>query len=111
VTWIRVALGGLGAAATAAALVVPAPGVFAFAGVAGIVAFILAAGCIDADAVPYRPAHLACAVASLPVAVLLAVGGRAIGLPVAVPAAALALLQAAPGVWVRRVARTRGART
>jgi hypothetical protein len=103
--WPRIALAALGAVATAAALLVPEPRVFAFTGIAGIVAFVVAAGCLAADAIPYRPAHAAAAGLSLADAVLLAVGGRAIGIPVIVPAAVLVLLQLAPAAaerWVRR---------
>ena len=71
----------------------------------GIVAFVLAAGCLAADAIPYRPAHFAAAALALVDAVVLAVGGRAIGIPVIVPAALLLLLQVAPAAttqWLRR---------
>ncbi len=103
--WPRIALGGLGAAATTAALAVQPPQVFAFTGIAGIVAFVLAAGCLAADTIPYRPAHAAAAALTLVDAVVLAVGGRAIGIPVVVPAALLLLLQLAPAAgakWLRR---------
>ena len=105
--WPRVALGLVGAAASAAAVLVQEPQVFAFTGIAGIVAFVLAAGCLAADAIPYRPAHAAAAALSLADAVVLAVGGRAIGIPVIVPAVLLLLLQLAPAAsarWVRREA-------
>ena len=85
--WPRVALGLVGAIATAAALLVQAPQVFAITGIAGIVAVVLAAGCLAADAIPYRPAHAAAAALSIVDAVVLAVGGRAVGIPVLVPAA------------------------
>ena len=52
------------------------PQVFAFTGIAGIVAFVLAAGCLAADAIPYRPAHAAAAALTLVDAVVLAVGGQ-----------------------------------
>ena len=103
--WPRIALGALGAAATAAALAVQPPQVFALTGIAGIAAFVLAAGCLAADMVPYRPAHAAAAALSLADAVLLAVGGRAIGIPVLLPALALLLLQPAPAArawWLSR---------
>jgi hypothetical protein len=103
--WPRAGLGLVGAAATVAALLVQEPGVYAFTGIAGIVAFVLAAGCLAADAIPYRPAHAAAAALSLVDAVVLAVGGRALGIPVIVPAAVLLLLQLAPAAnakWVRR---------
>ena len=66
---------------------VQAPQVFAITGIAGIVAVVLAAGCLAADTIPYRPAHAAAAALSIVDAVVLAVGGRAIGIPVLVPAA------------------------
>jgi hypothetical protein len=94
-------LGALGGVATAAALAVEPPGVFAFTGLAGIVAFIVAAGCLAADTIPYRPAHAAAAGLSLADAVLLAVGGRSLGIPVALPALALLLLQPAPAAFSR----------
>lgn len=103
--WPRVALGLVGAVATVAAVLVKEPDVFAFTGIAGICAFVLAAGCLAADAIPFRPAHAAAAALSLIDAVVLAVGGRAIGIPVIWPAVALLLLQLAPAAgakWVRR---------
>jgi hypothetical protein len=96
VRWPRIALAALGAAATAAALAVQPPQAFAFTGIAGIAAFVLAAGCLAADMVPYRPLHALAAVLSLADALLLAVGGRALGIPVLVPAVILLLLQLAP---------------
>ena len=103
--WPRVALGLVGAIATAAALLVPEPQVFAITGIAGIVAVVLAAGFLAADAIPYRPAHAAAAALSIVDAVVLAVGGRAVGIPVLVPAVVLLLLQLAPAAnarWLRR---------
>jgi hypothetical protein len=88
-------LGALGTIATAAALTISAPQVYTLTGLAGLIAFIVAAGCLAADVVPYRPAHAAAAAASLVDAVLLVVGGR-FGVPVLVPAALLLLLQLAP---------------
>ncbi len=93
--WPRVVLGALGAIATAAALTIQAPQVYTFTGLGGLIAFIVAAGCLAADLVPYRPAHAAAATASLVDAVVLVVGGQA-GVPVIVPAALLLLLQLAP---------------
>ena len=69
--WPRIALAALGAAATAAALAVQPPQTFAFTGIAGIAAFVLAAGCLAADMVPYRPLHALAAVLSLPAMVVL----------------------------------------
>ena len=103
--WPRVALGLVGAIATAAALLVQEPQVFAITGIAGIVAVVLAAGCLAADAIPYRPVHAAAAALSIVDAVVLAVGGRAVGIPVLVPALVLLLLQLAPAAnarWLRR---------
>jgi hypothetical protein len=103
--WPRVALGLVGGLATAVAVLVQEPQVFAFTGIAGIVAFVIAAGCLAADAVPYRPAHAAAAALSLVDAVVLAFCGRAIEIPVIVPAALLLMLQLAPAArdrWIRR---------
>ncbi len=103
--WPRAALGLVGAVSTAAALLVQEPQVFAITGIAGIVAVVLAAGCLAADAIPYRPAHSAAAALSIVDAVVLAFAGRAIGIPVLVPAVVLLLLQLAPAAnakWVRR---------
>jgi hypothetical protein len=104
VRWPRIALAALGAAATAAALAVQPPQTFAFTGIAGVAAFVLAAGCLAADMVPYRPMHALAAALSLVDAVLLAVGGRALGIPVLVPAVLLLLLQLAPAGagWLSR---------
>ena len=101
--WPRIVLGALGAAATAAALAIQEPRVFSITGPAAIVAIVVAAGCLAADTVPYRPLHAAAAAASIADAVLLAVGGQ-IGVPVVVPAATLLLLQVAPAArerWAR----------
>ena len=103
--WPRVALGLVGAVATVAAVLVKEPDVFAFTGIAGICAFVLAAGCLAADAIPYRPAHATAAALTIVDAVLLAVGGRAIGIPVVVPAALLVLLQLAPAVRAKWLSR------
>lgn len=89
-------LGALGAVATLAAVAVQPPGVFAFTGLAGIAAFVVAAGCLAGDAIPFRPVHAAAAAVSLGDAVLLVVGGRALGIPVLLPALALLLLQPTP---------------
>jgi hypothetical protein len=96
VRWPRIVLGALGAIATAAALAVETPQVYTFTGLAGLIAFIVAAGCLAADAVPYRPAHLAASAASMVDAVLLVVGARVVGIPVIAPAALLLVLQLAP---------------
>jgi hypothetical protein len=87
--------------ATVAAIAVQPPSVFAFTGLAGIVAFVVAAGCLAADTIPYRPVHAAAAALSLGDAVLLAIGGRALGVPVLLPALALLLLQPAPSAVSR----------
>lgn len=103
--WPRIVLGALGAAATVAAIAVPAPGVFAFTFLGGIAAFVVAAGCLAGDVIPYRPVHAGAAALSMADAVLLAVGGRAIGLPVVLPAVVLVLLQLAPAArarWIKR---------
>lgn len=97
-------LAALGAAATAAAVTIQEPQAFSITGPAGIVAIVVAAGCLAADAAPYRPVHAAAAAASIADAVLLAVGGQ-VGVPVAAPAALLLLLQVAPAArerWLRR---------
>ena len=104
--WPRIALGALGVVTTAAALAVQPPQVFAFTGIAGIVAFVLAAGCLAGDTVPYRPAHAAAAALTLVDAVVLAVGGRAIGIPVIVPAVLLLLLQLAPAATAKWLSRS-----
>jgi hypothetical protein len=105
VRWPRIVLGALGAAATVAAIAVPPPDVFAFTFLAGIAAFVVAAGCLAADVIPYRPVHAAAATLSMADAVLLAVGGRAVGIPVILPAVVLVILQFAPAAraeWIRR---------
>ena len=104
--WPRLALGLVGAIATAAALLVQEPQVFAITGIAGIVAVVLAAGCLAADTIPYRPAHAAASALTLVDAVALAVGGRAIGIPVVVPAALLLLLQLAPAATAKWLSRS-----
>ena len=100
--WLRAAVGLLAAVATAAGLTVPAPGVLGVAAATGAVAFVLCAGCLAADCVPWRPLHAGCSAASVAVAVVLAVGGRAAGVPVAAPAALLLVLQVLPAAAARR---------
>ena len=103
--WPRIVLGALGAAATVAAIAIPPPGVLGFTFLAGIAAFVVAAGCLAADVIPYRPVHAAASALSMASAVVLAVGGRAVGLPVILPAVVLVILQLAPAArsrWVRR---------
>lgn len=98
-------LGALGAAATVAAAAIGAPQSFAITGPAGIVAFVVAAGCLAADMVPYRPVHAALAAASAADAVLLALGGQ-LGVPVILPAVLLLAFQLAPAAHGSVVART-----
>ena len=97
----------LGAVATAAALTIQAPQVFAFTFVPGIAAVVVASGCLAADVIPYRRAHAAAAAATVADAVLLAVGGQ-LGVPVLIPAALLLLLQLAPAAHGRWSVRLHG---
>jgi hypothetical protein len=99
--WPRIVLAVLGAVATLAALTIQAPQVFAFTFLPGIAAVVVAAGCLAADVIPFRPAHAAAAAATIADAVLLAVGGQ-LGVPVLIPAALLLLLQLAPAAHGRR---------
>jgi hypothetical protein len=102
-------LGALGAAATVAAATIAAPQTFSITGPAGIVAFVVAAGCLAADTIPYRPLHATLAAASAADAVLLALGGQ-IGVPVILPAVLLLAFQPAPAAHGAVVARTRARR-
>jgi hypothetical protein len=109
VRWPRIALAALGALATAAALAVGPPQVFTLTFPAGIAAFVIGAGCLAADLVPYRPAYAAAAALSIADAVLLAVGGRGLGVPALLPAMALVALQLAPAARARWISRHPGA--
>jgi hypothetical protein len=101
VTGLRVALAVLGAAAALAASLIGRPQVLALLAVAGIVAFVVAAGCLAADLLPVRRRHALCSALSLADAVVLALGGQLSRLLELVPAILLVLLQAAPRLTAR----------
>jgi hypothetical protein len=101
VTGLRVALAVLGTAAALAAGLIGRPQVLAPLVVAGILAFVVAAGCLAADLLPLRRRHALCSALSLADAVVLALGGQLSRLLELVPAILLVLLQAAPGLTAR----------
>jgi hypothetical protein len=101
VTGLRITLAALGAAATVAAALLGRPQVLALLAVLGIVAFVVAAGCLAADLLPLRQGHALCSALSLADAVVVALGGQLSRLPVLVPAILLVLLQAAPALTTR----------
>jgi hypothetical protein len=98
VTGLRVTLAVLGAVAMAAVALVGRPQVLAILGVAGILAFVVSAGCLAADVLPLRRRHAACSALSLADAVVLAIGGQLSPVLELAPAIALVVLQVAPGV-------------
>ena len=71
--------------------------------VLGIVAFVIAAGCLAADLLPLRRARGCRSALALVDAVVIAIAGQTSRLPALVPALVLVLLSAAP-----RLIRTRG---
>ena len=94
-TPLRWVLLGTSALALAAALAIGEPEVFAPLALCGLVLWVVGAGSVAADAVPFRPLAFACSLATLPVAVaLLARGFDA--LPALVVAAAAVALQLVP---------------
>jgi len=110
VTGLRVTLAVLGAVAVAAVALVGRPQVLAILGVAGILAFIVSAGCLAADLLPLRRRHAVCSALSLAAAVVLAIGGQLSPVLELAPAITLVVLQVVPGVsgpGIRRSARPR----
>ncbi len=111
-TGLRVTLAGLGIVAVAAVAVVGRPQVLAILGVAGILAFVVSAGCLAADLLPLRRRHAVCSGLSLADAVVLAIGGQLSPVLELAPAIVLIVLQIGPGVSVtrghRRAARAAG---
>jgi hypothetical protein len=95
-TGLRVTLGLIGAVATVAGLLIGRPTVFFPLAVLGIVAFVVAAGCLAGDLLPLRPAHAATSALALVDAVLLVVAGQSSRLLAVVAALALVALSAAP---------------
>lgn len=97
-TWLRVTFGVLGAAGLVAALLIDRPAVLAPLFLFGVLAFIVAAGCLAADLLPLRPLYAATSGLALVDAVLMAIAGQASRLLALVAALALVLLSAAPRV-------------
>jgi hypothetical protein len=95
-TGLRVTFGVLGAAGVAAALVIDRPAVLAPLFLCGVVAFVVAAGCLAADLLPLRPPYAVTSGLALIDAVLIAVAGQASRVLALVAALALVLLSAAP---------------
>ena len=102
-TGLRVAIGALGATGFVAGLLIAPPAVLAPLFVCGIVAFVVAAGCLAADLLPLRPVYAFTSGLALIAAVLMAVGGQVSRTLAVVAALALVLLSAAP-----RLIRLRG---
>jgi hypothetical protein len=102
VTGLRVTLAVLGTVAILAAAVIGRPQVLAPLAVLGILAFVVAAGCLAADLLPLRRRCAACSALSLADAVVLALGGQLSRLLELAPAILLVVLQAVPGITVRR---------
>ncbi len=97
-TGLRVALAAIGVAAAVAAAAIGRPAVLLPLAVLGIAAFLVSAGCLAADLLPLRRPHAICSALSLADALALALGGQVSRLLELVPAVALVVLQAAPGL-------------
>ena len=97
-TGLRVTLGILGAAGVAAGLLIGRPAVLFPLAALGILAFVVAAGCLAADLLPLRRAYAVTSGLALIDAVLLVVAGQASRPLAVVAAAALVALSAAPRV-------------
>lgn len=95
-TGLRVTLGLIGAAAAAAGLLIGRPAVFLPLALLGIVAFVVAAGCLAGDLLPLRRAHAATSALALLDAVALVLAGQASRALAVVAALALLALSAAP---------------
>jgi hypothetical protein len=101
-TGLRVTLGVIGAAAAAAGLLIGRPAVFFPLALLGIVAFVVAAGCLAGDLLPLRRAHAATSALALLDAVTLVLAGRSSRALAVVAAIALLALSAAPRLIRRR---------
>jgi len=95
-TGLRVTIGILGAAGLMAGLLIDPPAMLAPLFAFGIVAFVIAAGCLAADLLPLRPVYAATSGLALVDAVVMAVAGQVSRVIAVVAAAALVLLSAAP---------------
>ena len=95
-TGLRVAIGALGATGFVAGLLIAPPAVLALLFLCGIVAFVVAAGCLAADLLPLRPVYAVTSGLALIDAVLMAVAGQASRPLALVAALALVLLSAGP---------------
>ena len=95
-TSLRIILGVIGAAATAAGLLIGRPAVSFPLALLGIVAFIVAAGCLAGDLLPLRRIHAATSGLALLDAVALVLAGRGSRALAVVAALALLALSAAP---------------
>jgi hypothetical protein len=96
VTGLRVTLGVLGAAGLVAGLLIDRPTVLFPLLALGIVAFVVAAGCLAGDLLPLRPVYAVTSGLALIDAVLMAVAGQASRPLALVAALALVLLSAGP---------------
>jgi hypothetical protein len=106
---LRAILAAIGVAASIAALALGRPQVFAPLAVCGVVAFVVAAGCLAADVLPLRRRHAVCSALSLVDAIALPLAGQVPGVPLLVPALLLVVLQVAPALSEPRTRRLRGA--
>jgi hypothetical protein len=95
-TGLRVTIGVLGVAGFVAGLLIDRPAVLAPLFAFGVVAFILAAGCLAADLLPLRPVYAATSGLALVDAVVMTLAGQASRLLALAAALGLVLLSAAP---------------
>jgi len=101
-TGLRVTLAVVGVAGLVAAAAIGRPRVLFPLAVLGMIAFVVATGCLAADLVPLRGRHAACSALSVADAIVLALGGQVARLLEVMPAVVLVVLQAVPALTSRR---------
>ncbi len=105
-TALRVLVGAAAAGAAGAIMLVDEPEVFRFSVAAGLVMFVVGAGAVAADALPYRSLRFATSLVGCLCGPLLIT--RGLGLPLPPLALALAALIAQPLPWLAERRRRPG---
>ena len=105
-TALRVLVGAAGAVAAGAILLVGEPEVFRFSAAAGLVMFVVGAGAVAADALPFRGLRFATSLVACLCGPLLIT--RGLGLPLPPLALARAVVVAQPLPWLAERRRRPG---